>query len=375
MSNILAINAGGGSSRAMLYSLDDNPPLEPPAPLWSAEIEENDASLPDLFRGFPQTTVDAVAHRVVHGGLDPKRPLEQVIDGEVLAMIRAAQPLAPSHDRAALDGIMFAKKRFPGARQVAVFDDALGPDAPALARTVPGPPAWSERFGIRRIGFHGISHRDVFPRVRQLLGRDQAKIISVHLGSGASACAFDGDRIVETTMGMTPMDGAMMGTRAGAVDPGIIFHLLRTGYDAATIEDELNHKSGLFGVSGISLDTRILLRASAEGNERARFALDLYAYRLAQCIASLLPALGGCDALSFTGPIGQHMPDVRAPIVARLAFAGLRLDPDRNAALAEDAAKDGPIHAGESVPVFVIRTLEEWAMARRARGKLPLTDK
>jgi acetate kinase len=162
------------------------------------------------------------------------------------------------------------------------------------------------------------------------------------------------------------MDGAMMGTRAGAIDPGIIFHLLRSGYDAAAIEDELNHKSGLLGVSGISLDTRILLRASAAGSDRAQFALDLYAYRLAQCIASLFPTLGGCDALSFTGPIGQHMSDVRAPIVARLAFAGLLLDPARNDLFGQDAREDGPIHVDGGVSVFVIRTLEEWAMVRRA---------
>jgi len=329
--NVLAMNAGGGSSRAMLYTVTATPELEPPPALWTGEREENDAPLADLFRDFPTAAVDLVAHRVVHGGLDPKRGLEAVIDDAVLAMIRAAEPLAASHDRAALDGIAYTQKRFPFARQIAVF-----------------------------------SHRDVMPRVLKLLGRNRAKIVSVHLGSGASACAFDGERIVETTMGMTPMDGAMMGTRAGAVDSGIIFHLLRNGVDAATIEDDLNHKSGLFGVSGLSLDTRVLLDASAKANERARFALDLYAYRMAQCIGSLFSTIGGCDALSFTGPIGQHMPQVRAPIVARLAYAGFALDAEHNAAFGEDAPGDGPIHVRDSRPVFVIRTLEEWAMVRRA---------
>ena len=230
--NVLAMNAGGGSSRAMLYAIEGTPALEPPVPLWTGERETNDAPLGELFRDFPAATVDVVAHRVVHGGLDPNRKLEQVIDDGVLATIRAAVPLAPAHDRAALDGIAFTQERFAQARQVAIFDDALGHDAPELAQTVTGPPEWRERFGIRRIGFHGISHRDVIPRVQKLLGRERAKIVSVHLGSGASASAFDGERIVETTMGMTPMDGAMMGTRAGAVDPGVIFHLLRNGVDA-----------------------------------------------------------------------------------------------------------------------------------------------
>jgi acetate kinase len=368
--NVLAINAGGGSSRAMLYAIAASPPLEPPEPLWTGEIEENDASLDRLFADMPALPIAVVAHRVVHGGLDPGRGLEAPIDATVLAMIRAATPLAPSHNRAALDGITYAQRRFPGARHVAVFDDALDRDAPELAQTVTGPPAWRTQFGVRRIGFHGISHRDVIERALMLLGRTRAKLITVHLGSGASASAFDGDRIVETTMGMTPMDGAMMGTRAGAIDPGVIFHLLRNGYDARTLEDELNHASGLFGVSGISLDTRPLLTAAASGDARAQFALDLYAYRLAQCIGALFPVLGNCDAITFSGPIGQHMPPIRAAIAARLAYAGFAIDPVRNDALGEVAPRDGAIHASGSLPLFVVRTLEEWAMVRRAQRLL-----
>ena len=369
--NVLAINAGGGSSRAMLYALTaSTPPLEPPPPLWTGEIEENDASLDRLFTNMPALPVELVAHRVVHGGLDPGRSLEALIDDTVLAMIRAATPLAPAHNRAALDGIHFAQKRFARARHVAVFDDTLGPDAPELAQTVTGPPAWRAQFGVRRIGFHGISHRDVIERALALLGRTRAKLITVHLGSGASAAAFDGDTIVETTMGMTPMDGAMMGTRAGAIDPGVIFYLLRSGYDAHSLEAELNHASGLLGISGISLDTRPLLSAAAGGNARAQFALDLYAYRMAQCIGALLPVLGGCDAITFSGPIGQHMPPIRAAIVARLAYAGFAIDPQRNDALGEVEPRDGAIHTGGSLPLIVVRTLEEWAMVRRAQRLL-----
>jgi acetate kinase len=351
----------------MLYAIAASPaPLEPPEPLWTGEIEENDASLDRLFADLPALPIAAVAHRVVHGGLDPGRGLEALIDATVVAMIRAATPLAPSHNRAALDGISYARQRFAGARHVAVFDDALDRDAPELAQTVTGPPAWRARFGVRRIGFHGISHRDVIERALLLLGRTRAKLITVHLGSGASASAFDGERIVETTMGMTPMDGAMMGTRAGAIDPGIIFHLLRNGYDAHSLEDELNHASGLFGISGISLDTRPLLSAAATGNARAQFALDLYAYRMAQCVGALFPVLDGCDAITFSGPIGQHMPEIRAAIVARLAYAGFAIDPQRNDALGEVEPRDGAIGAGGSLPLFVVRTLEEWAMVRRA---------
>ncbi|HTW85085.1 MAG TPA: propionate/acetate kinase [Candidatus Sulfotelmatobacter sp.] len=366
--NALAFNAGGGSNRAILYALPagDVLPLEPPTPLWSGEIEENDAPLDQLFATLPDVPVALVAHRVVHGGLDPARPLQARIDASVLDAIRAAVPLAPAHNRPALDGIAYARQRFPGVPQIAVFDDALGPDAPELAQTVTGPPEWRARFGIRRIGFHGISHRDVIERVLALLGRADAKIVAVHLGSGASAIAFDGRRIVETTMGMTPLDGAMMGTRAGAVDPGVLFHLLRNGYDAARLEDDVSHRSGLAGISGLSLDTRILIDAAARGNARAAFALDLYYYRMAQCIGELFATLNGADALSFTGPIGQHMPPVRMGIVARLGFAGFALDAERNDAIAEGEPVDGPLHAAGSRPVFSIRTLEEWAMLRRA---------
>jgi acetate kinase len=366
--NALALNSGGGSNRAILYALPEGDalPLEPPKPLWTGEIEENDAPLDQLFESFPNVPVAFVAHRVVHGGLDPARPLQSRIDEAVLDAIRAAVPLAPSHNRPALDGIAYAQRRFADVRQIAVFDDALGPDAPELAQTVTGPPEWRSRFGIRRIGFHGISHRDVVERVIALLGRSEAKLISVHLGSGASAIAFDGKRIVETTMGMTPLDGAMMGTRAGAVDPGVILHLLRNGYDAARFEDEVSHHSGLAGISGLSLDTRILIDAAEKGNDRAQFALDLYYYRMAQCVGGLVATLSGADALSFTGPIGQHMPVVRRGIVARLNFAGFILDGERNGAIAEGKPVDGCLHADGSRPVFAIRTLEEWAMLRRA---------
>ncbi len=366
--NALALNSGGGSDRALLYALPDGDalPLEPPKPLWSGEIEENDAPLDRLFATLPDVPVAFVAHRVVHGGLDPARPLQARIDAAVLDAIRAAIPLAPSHNRPALDGIAYAQRRFPDVQQIAVFDDALGPDAPELAQTVTGPPEWRTRFGVRRIGFHGISHRDVVERVLTLLGRPDAKIVAVHLGSGASAIAFDGRRIVETTMGMTPLDGAMMGTRTGAVDPGVLFHLLRSGYDAARLEDEVSHHAGLAGISGISLDTRLLIDAATRGNGRAQFALDLYYYRMAQCIGELLATLNGADALSFTGPIGQHMPAVRAGIVARLTFAGFSLDAERNDAISEGEPVDGPLHAEGSRPVFAIRTLEEWAMLRRA---------
>jgi acetate kinase len=366
--NALALNAGGGSNRAILYALPDGEalPLEPPEPLWSGEIEENDAPLDQLFASLPDVPLAFVAHRIVHGGLDPARPLQARIDETVLDAIRAAVPLAPSHNRPALDGIAYAQRRFPHVPNIAVFDDALGPDAPELAQTVTGPPAWRARLGIRRIGFHGISHRDVVQRVLALLGRQEAKIVAVHLGSGASAIAFDGTRIVETTMGMTPLDGAMMGTRAGAIDPGVLFHLLRSGHDAAGLEDDVSHHSGLAGISGLSLDTRILIDAAAQGNDRAQFALDLYYYRMAQCIGGLLATLNGADALSFTGPIGQHMPPVRGGIVARLGFAGFVLDAERNGAIAEGKPVDGPLHADGSRPVFSIRTLEEWAMVRRA---------
>ena len=371
--NALALNSGGGSNRAVLYALPEGDalPLEPPPPLWSGEIEENDAPLDRLFASLPDVPLAFVAHRVVHGGLDPARPLQAPIDAAVLDAIRAALPLAPSHNGSALDGIAYAQRRFPDVPQIAVFDDALGPDAPDLAQTVTGPPEWRARFGIRRIGFHGISHRDVVERVPALLGRSKAKIISVHLGSGASAIAFDGERVVETTMGMTPLDGAMMGTRAGAVDPGVLFHLLRKGYDAARLEDDVRHHSGLAGISGVSLDTRILIDAAEKGNGRARFALDLYYYRMAQCIGGLLATLNGADALSFTGPIGQHMPAVRAGVVARLAFAGFELDAERNGAIAEGEPVDGPLHADDSRPVFAVRTLEEWAMLRRAISLIP----
>jgi len=249
------------------------------------------------------------------------------------------------------------------ALQVAVFDTAFHSRLPRAAAVYPVPYEWLDE-GIRRYGFHGVNHQYCVERAARILGQDAGslRLITCHLGNGCSLAAVRGGQSVDTTMGFTPLDGLMMGTRSGAVDPGILTHLMRKhGYSAERLDEILNHNSGLLGISGVSNDMRAVLSAMKEGNPRARLAFDLFIYRLRFYIGALLPALGGLDALVFTAGIGENSPEVRAATCEAFEFLGLRLGAVKNS----QPPADQEISRRDSrVRVLIVRAQEDWAIAR-----------
>jgi acetate kinase len=367
LTRALALNAGAASHIAKCFEVLAPAPLDPPAAVWEDEVETSDSTFAELLERLPAPPPDIVAHRVVHPGLDPSIGLDERIDGRVLGAIRDGRAFAPGHNGLALEGIEVAQKRFPDAVQIAIFDRALDDGAPEIARIVPGPYLWRER-GLRRMGFHGISHRDVVERITAALGRDDAKLVTIHLGSGCSMSAVREGALVENTMGLTPLEGLVMGARGGSIDPGILLHLIASGTTAEELSQTLNHDAGLKGISGISLDTRDVYAASDAGSLRARLALDVYCYRIRQGIGAMAAVLGGIDALTFSGPVGEHMPRIRDAVTRDLAFLGIAIDTEANDALPKDGLVPlTDISAADArVRTFVVPTLEEWAMCRRA---------
>ena len=392
--NILVLNSGSSSQKACLYEIGETLPKHAPPCLWEAKVEfagdtaaiavknsqgivQNETVqassrehvvkrlLTTLTAGKVQAVtslseIDAVGHRVVHGGLHFEEPVP--ITREVLSAIASVSELAPLHTPAALEGIDIIQRVLGPVPQVAVFDTGFHRQIPAAAATYPGPYKWFED-GIRRYGFHGINHQYCAARAAQLLNKDLSslKIVTCHLGNGCSVTAIDGGRSVDTTMGFTPLDGLMMGTRSGAVDPGILIHLMRQNHlDPQQIDQVLNRESGLLGISGFSSDMREILAAIERGHERAKLAFDIYVHRLRSAIGSMATALGGIDALVFTAGVGENSADVRAAACDTLGFLGVKLDKELNARL----VLDQEISAADSqVRVLVIRAEEDWAIA------------
>jgi acetate kinase len=287
-----------------------------------------------------------------------------VITPEVVAKIEECIPLGPLHNPPNLVGIRIAQELFPGLPQVAVFDTAFHQTMPPVAYTYPVPHAWLERYGVRRYGFHGTSHRFVARQalVQTGLPADDHAIVTAHLGNGCSCTAVRNGKSVDTTMGLTPLEGVMMGTRSGTVDPAIVGHMSTAlGQPAATILDLLNKQSGLLGVTGLSNDMRTVEEAAAAGNERARLALDIFCYVLAKALAALVVPLGRLDALAFTGGIGENSTQVRARVIAQLGFLGLTLDPAHNAT--HGRGQRGRITTGDRPQALVVPTNEELMIA------------
>ena len=364
----LALNAGSSTLKAALYELEPGARLaDPAAARWRCSVEWDptgrDDGAADLLARVP-ADVDVVGHRIVHGGERFRRP--QRITHVAKEAIGELAEWAPLHNAAALRAIA-AAERFAGRStpQVAVFDTAFHADLPAGAHTYAGPREWLER-GLRRFGFHGISHEYAAHRAARLLGRPltELRLITCHLGSGCSLAAVRHGRSVDTTMGFTPLDGLVMGTRPGTLDPGLILHLLRQpSASVETLDTLLNHRSGLRGLSGGSGDLREVLDARAAGDAAAGLAFEVYVHRLRSHIGSMLGALGGLDAIVFTAGVGENSAAVREAALAPFGFLGARLDPERNAT----AEPDGDIAApGAAVRVLVIRAREEWAIARAA---------
>ncbi len=303
-----------------------------------------------------------IGHRVVHGG--SKFSGSMAITPEVLAMIEECIPLGPLHNPPNLVGIQIARELFPGLPQVAVFDTAFHQTIPPVAYTYPVPYEWLEQHGVRRYGFHGTSHRFVARQalVQTGLPADDHALVTAHLGNGCSCTAVRNGRSVDTTMGLTPLEGVMMGTRSGSVDPAIIGHMAAAlGQPERAVLDALNKRSGLLGVSGLSNDMRTVEEAAAQGNARARLAIEIFCYVLAKALAALVVPLGRLDALVFTGGIGENAAPIRARVVEQLGFLGLRLDPARNARHGRD--EGGRITASERPQALVVPTNEELMIA------------
>ncbi len=342
-----------------------------------ASLERHDEAFRyvlDLLREvLDPEDVEAVGHRVVHGGEAYTAPVR--IDDDVLETIEGLAALAPLHNPANVAGIRAAQAHLPGATHVAVFDTAFHATLPPRAFLFGLPHELYTQDGIRRYGFHGPSHDYVSRLAARELGvpRDDLRIVSLHLGNGASATAVDRGESVDTTMGLTPLDGLLMGTRAGSIDPGVLLHLLRNGMDVDELDDLLNKRSGLLGVSGVSNDMRDVRNAADGGHRGARRALAVFAYRIRKTIGAYAAAMGGLDAVVFTGGIGENDASIRAESLAGLEFLGLRIDPQANAVNARriDAADESEGRDGPRKPaIFVIPTDEERMIAESAEAVL-----
>jgi acetate kinase len=304
--------------------------------------------------------IQLVAHRVVHGGERYTKPV--ILDEKIIADIAGLSNLAPLHNPANLEGIRAAKSLLPRATHAAVFDTAFHATLPAKAFLYGLPRKFYEQ-GIRKYGFHGSSHDYVTRKAAEVLSRtrEDLKIVSLHLGNGASAAAVSGGKSVDTTMGLTPLEGLLMGTRTGELDPGVLVHLLRNGSSVSELDTLLNKQSGLLGLSDISNDMRDVRQAAASGNVQAQEALEVFCYRITKTVGSYAAAMAGLDAVVFTGGIGENDAETRAASLNGLEFLGIELDTAKNQANSTLISQDS-----SPVKVLVIRTDEEAMMAELA---------
>ena len=359
-----------GGQAIVTLAAADAPPTKTTAPIrdHAAAVEHVITWLAGPDSGVAIESVaeiEAVGHRVVHGG--ERFTHSTRIDDEVRRELEELIELAPLHNPHNLRGIAAARSALgTGIPQVAVFDTAFHHSLPDTAYLYAIPYQLYRRHRVRRYGFHGTSHRYVAYRYRQLTGRarENTKIITLHLGNGASACAIDGGKSIDTSMGFTPLEGLVMGTRSGDIDPAILdFVSAKEGLSLHELDSMLNKQSGLLGLSGLTADMRELLAEEAEhGDRRARLAVDLFCYRVKKYLGSYLAAMNGADAIVFAGGIGENSPDVRARICAEMDWLGISLDPSRNASLAGSEGRiDGE---GSRVELWVIPTDEELLIAR-----------
>lgn len=365
---ILAVNAGSSTLKFALF--DDQAAQELAAgteDLGPSGLDYPgalDQALGSVSRQGPLGAIRAVGHRVVHGGV---RFSESVrIDAGVLEALAELSEIAPLHNPPALQTVAAALEKLPGAPHVAVFDTSFYSDLPPRANVYPLPYEWCTDWGIRRFGFHGISHAYCARRAAELLERSAhgLRIVVCHLGQGCSATAVRDEKAVATTMGFTPMEGLMMGSRSGSVDPGILLHVLRRGLGVEELDQTLNRRSGLLGVSGVSSDFREVEAAAREGYARARLALEIYADRVRAAVGALAATLGGLDAVVFTAGVGENAASLRASVCEGLEFMGLHLDRERN----ESCRPDSDIAERNSPSrILVIRTQENLMIAREAK--------
>jgi len=368
---VLVVNAGSSSLKLTLLACaregdgDDTTiaARELEAPRAQMDPEELRAALDSLGEA------DAVGHRIVHGG---ERFREAVrIDADIEAAMRELTDLAPLHQQKSLAALDAVTEALPGLPAVACFDTAFHTSMPAAASTYALPAEWRERWRLRRYGFHGLSHAWVARRAPEVLGEDASglRIVSCHLGAGASLCAIEDGCSQDTTMGFTPLEGLVMATRSGSVDPGMLLWLLEhEECSAAELADALEYRSGLLGLAG-SADMREIVVRAAEGDSPAQLALDVYVHRVRAGIAAMAASLRGLDVLVFTGGVGEGSAMVRELTVSGLEFLGLALDPERNASV--EAAADSDISATDaSMATLVIAAREDLEIARQVRTLL-----
>jgi acetate kinase len=367
VTSVLVVNAGSSSLKLRVLGPADEV-------IASADLSPWDGSpdapgLRDFLGGL--TTIGAVGHRVVHGG--HRFTAATPIDDDAVDGIEALTDLAPLHQPRALAGIAALRAAMPGVPAVACFDTAFHAGLPAAAAAYALPAAWTRRFGLRRFGFHGLSHAYAAGRAAQLTGNNalRHRVVTCHLGAGSSLAAVLDGRCVDTTMGFTPLEGLVMATRSGNVDPGLVVWLLRHGgLSVAEVSDGLEFSAGLAGLAGLpggSGDMRDVRLAAARGNPGARLALDVHAHRLRAQIAAMAAALGGLDTLVFTGGIGEHQPETRAEAADGLGFLGVAVDESRNATAQPDCDISVP---GAAVRTLVIAAREDIEIARQTRAAL-----
>jgi acetate kinase len=393
---ILVLNAGSSSQKSCLYDLPaDNLPTNPPEPIWAAMIDwtvlagkgvvtvkangikqKIELANSDRRSGITQMLntlqtgetqvlkslieIDMVGHRVVHGGTNYSQAT--LITDEVKTVIRDLIPLAPSHNPAHLEGIETIVSLLKNTPQIAVFDTAFHTTIPPEAAFYPIPYEWTKK-GIRRYGFHGTSHKYCAQKAAKLLNQplDSLKLITCHIGNGASLTAIKHGISIDTTMGFTPLEGLMMGERSGSIDPAILIYLMREqGFNADQLNHLLNKESGLKGVSQMSADLRSILQAMQEGNEQAKLSFEMYLHRFRACLGQMLASLGGLDGLVFTAGVGENSAIVREKVCEGFAFLGLKLDPQKNA---QSPVNQDIATTDSLIRVLVIHTEEDWAIA------------
>ena len=393
MVKILVFNAGSSSLKFSLFEAEDERLLADGGIDWKSEptrlvmrrhgaaatsqrlqLNSHADAVARVIGEISATNggIDVVAHRVVHGGARYAHAVH--ITPAVRDAIDELAELAPLHNRPSLQVIDAARATLPNVPQVAAFDTSFHSTLPADARTYAIPRTWTREWGLIRYGFHGLSHQYCAGRAAEMLGRTDARLIIAHLGNGASLSAVRVGTCIDTSMGFTPMEGLMMGTRSGSVDPGLLIHLMRKhGLDADGLDRALNHESGLLGVSGISSDMRQVLEAMPH-SENARLAIDIYVHRLRQTIGAMAATLGGVDALVFTAGVGENAPEIRRRACENLGFLGIALDAQANVSCKPDGDIATPASAAR---VLVIATREDLTIVREARrivGTVPAAE-
>ncbi len=355
---VLVLNPGSSSLKWSLLSARAEEVLAGADIPYNTAAGDNRGAL--VRRALEQAgDVAAVGFRVVHGGTLFRETVR--VDPAMLNRLSTLNELAPLHNPVAVECMTEALQALPNALHCAAFDTAFHRTIPDKAATYALPHEWTDRWGIRRFGFHGLSVAYAVQQVARLLGYTPARHVVCHLGAGCSITAVLDGRSIDTTMGFTPLDGVMMATRSGAVDPGMMLYLVRHGTDVDAFYDTLEHRSGLFGVSGVSGDVRDVIAQAGSGNEPARLAYDMFLYSVSRAVGSMAASLGGIDVLTFTGGVGEHQPPLRTHVAGTLRYLRLALDEDVNQCGELDRDYSA---SGSPVRIMVIRAREDLSILR-----------